>query len=287
MRVQNDHSGAGSGRAKIAPMPLPADLSNVADIVPGIVAAASRRALELFRKQPHVDNKDKEGFDPVTAADKRVEEMLRDALNQRFPGHQVVGEEFGVVGDYDGVQWFIDPIDGTRAFISGSPMWGTLLGLVIEGRAVGGWMHQPFTGETWAACDGTGWHERNGKRSLLQTRIATTDLAMATLTATDPGVFLPNEWRAFQALADRVRLRRFGGDCYGYGLLALSCTDLVVEAGLNAYDIIPLIPIIEAAGGLVTNLDGEPPLTGGWAVAAASPEIHAAAIEVLQGALVD
>ncbi len=212
-----------------------------------------------------------------------TERFLRSELSARYPDAGIAGEEGGVTGPAGPAQWIIDPIDGTRAYITGVPMWGVLLGLVVDGRPVAGWCCQPYLDETFVAIGGRGWLDRADRRRDLGTR-QTTDLAEASMYSTHPSMFTtPWAKAAFEALAGRVRLQRFGGDCYSYCLLALGAIDLVVEASLQPYDIVPLIPIVEAAGGVVTGPQGETPLEGGFVVAAATPELHARALECIGG----
>ena len=246
---------------------------------------AATRTLAGFRTPLAVDNKWTTGFDPVTAADRDAELEIRALLGERFPDHGIIGEEWDPKASAGSFDWIVDPIDGTRAFISGVPVWGTLIGLMHKGRAIAGLMAQPFTGETWIAIDGTGEYLRNGTSTPLRTS-AVTDLAKAKLTATSPELFvrpgrdLSSPWKRIEAATLQTR---WGLDCYGYCLLASGHIDLVVEAGLKNVDIAPLIPIIEAAGGIVTTWDGGPAEAGGNCVAAATPELHAAAIAVLNG----
>ncbi|MFV0524342.1 MAG: inositol monophosphatase family protein [Acidimicrobiales bacterium] len=249
-----------------------------------LVRSCSQKALGWYRQPMRVDNKLAHGFDPVTEADRAVEDLLRAGLADRFPDHAVLGEERGVTGDGDAT-WVIDPIDGTRAFIVGHPQWGTLLGLVIDGRPVAGWMHQPVIDETHLATPAGGPRliTPNGARTL-RTR-STTRLDEAIMAATHPEMFAEGEERdRYNRLVPRVRMTRYGGDCANYGLLAEGHLDLVVEAGLASYDVVALVPIVTGAGGVMTDLDGRPPTAGGFVVAAATPELHAAALEVLLGA---
>ncbi|MCW2885706.1 MAG: hypothetical protein QOE54_5640 [Streptosporangiaceae bacterium] len=270
-------------------MPLKAsmtDLSDLVDLVDALIPRAGTLALRWFRADPAelgmADKGGAAGFDPVTEADRAVEEFLRAELGGRFPGDRIIGEEQGVTGPPEaGRCWVIDPIDGTKAFVTGVPTWGILLGLVMDGRPVAGWMHQPYLGETFMAAGGVGrFTGRSGQRPLRAAR--TTELAEAVLYCTHPNMFTtPGERTAFDRVAGAVRLQRYGGDCYAYCLLALGQIDLVVEGGLQPYDIIPLIPIIEAAGGVVTDRDGHAPLEGGFVVAAATPELHAQALALI------
>ena len=182
------------------------------------------------------------------------------------------------------MRWVIDPIDGTKAFVTGVPLWGVLLGLIVDGRPVAGWCRQPYLDETFGAAGGRSWLEHAGERRDLRTA-PTTDLAHASMYSTHPSMFTaPWERTAFATLATRVRLQRFGGDCYSYCLLAAGSVDLVVEADLHPYDILPLIPIVEAAGGLVTGPEGEVPLEGGFVVAAATEELHSQVLAWVQRA---
>ncbi len=259
-------------------------LSTAAATVASLLDQAGGVALRCFRTEVDIDDKGGPcGYDPVTAADRAIEALLRAGLSARFPDHAIIGEEHGRSGPAQApATWIIDPIDGTRAFISGLPEWGVLVGLTFDGEPIAGWADIPFLGERFSAIAGTGTYRRGSHRQPLRTR-RTTALDSATLFCTHPNVFKePAERAAFERLAGRVRLQRYGGDCYSYCLLALGQLDLVVEGSLQAYDIVPLMPIIAAAGGVVTNFDGQPPLAGGTVVAAATPELHAQALAVLR-----
>ncbi len=246
-----------------------------------MVQEASRASLRWFRQgELAVQNKAGAGFDPVTDADRSVEREIRASLTKWFPDHAILGEEDGETGDGP-CRWVIDPIDGTRAFVSGQPMWGTLLGLQVEGQPVAGWLHVPVVGETYVAVGGQGqFHDREGSRSLCTSDV--TNLADATMLCTHPSMFVTeDEVAAFARVTEACRLTRFSGDCVNYGLVATGDADLVVENQLQPYDIIPLVPIIEAAGGVITDRAGGPPTNGGWAIAAATPELHAATLNLL------
>jgi len=247
------------------------------------VLEAGEIARRHFRTEMQVDNKLGGGaFDPVTQADTGIEKFLRDAITRHSPGMRIVGEEFGTTGtgkDY----WIIDPIDGTRAFMSGMPTWGILLGLVAGGKAVGGIMHQPFTGETFIA------DPQNASRLLHMGRARTlrasrrTDLADAIVYSTDPLMLARGGLaEGFERLAGACRLRRWGGDCYAFALVALGSIDIVVEGALAPYDIVPLIAIIEGAGGIITDLEGHTPLAGGNVIAAGNAALHAQALRLLR-----
>jgi histidinol phosphatase-like enzyme (inositol monophosphatase family) len=246
--------------------------------------AAGPIALEYFRKPIVVDDKRKAGrYDPVTEADRGIETFLRDRLRAACPGHGIVGEEHGREGQGT-TYWVIDPIDGTRAFISGMPTWGILLGLVHDGQPLVGVMHQPFTGESWYAARGSGArYRRHAEETVLRTRADAT-LADAVLYSTHPSMFIDVTVRErYDDLATHCRLQRWGGDCYAFALVAQGGIDIMVDASLAPYDILPLVPIIEEAGGKVSDLDGRTPLEGGTVIAAASTELHAAALAVMRG----
>lgn len=247
--------------------------------------AARAEILPHFRARSLIsDNKDGQGFDPVTEADRAAERAMRDVLARMRPEDAILGEEYGTSAGTSGLQWVLDPIDGTRGFISGTPTWGVLIALNDASGPKLGVIDQPYIGERF--CGGFGRADVTGPLGVrtLATR-ATSDLADATLFTTFPEVGTPLERRAFEAVAQQAKLVRYGCDCYAYGLLAAGQIDLVIEAGLNAYDICGPIGVIEAAGGIVTNWQGGPAHEGGQVLAAANPRIHASALAVLQNAL--
>ena len=227
-------------------------------------------------------------YDPVTEADREIEALLRAGISSMSPGDRVVGEENGVTGPADAPRtWYLDPIDGTKAFLTGMAGWGTLVGVVEGGRAVAGWMDQPILGETFAALHGRATVRRrtDGPEAVALHVSGCTELSEAIMYTTHPSMFGDDGEvrRRYDDLGSRVRLQRFGGDCYAYCMLAAGRVDLVVEADLNSYDIVALIPIVEAAGGVITGPDGRQPLEGGTVVAAATPELAEQAWAVLRG----
>ncbi|MFO1187251.1 MAG: histidinol-phosphatase [Alphaproteobacteria bacterium] len=246
--------------------------------------AAAKVTLSHFRMPLAVDNKRAGGFDPVTAADRGAEDAIRRLIEDHHPEHGILGEEAGHRSGQSELTWVIDPIDGTRAFITGSPLWGTLIALNDGERAVIGLLDQPFLKERFWGVSLPTWREAgivsSSGRSALTTR-ACARLADAVLSTTTIEMFQGAERRAFEGLMGRARLTRFGGDCYQYGLLALGFMDLVVETSLAPYDIQALIPIIEGAGGAVTDWQGRAADQGGSIVAAGDPRTHAVALEVL------
>lgn len=244
---------------------------------------AATKSLPHFRTRLAVDNKDAVGFDPVTVADREAELAIRALIGERFPDHGIIGEEWDTKSSLGRFSWIIDPIDGTRAFITGVPVWGTLVGLLVDGRSVAGLMAQPFTGEIYMSLPGEAHYHRGSERATLRTS-SVTELGRAKATATSPDIFdstgtVP-QWTR---LRRSVLTTRYGLDCYGYALLAAGHIDLVCEAGLKDVDIAPLVPLIENAGGVVTTWDGGMAEQGGNCVAAATPELHRAALEMLNG----
>lgn len=246
--------------------------------------AAGEAVLPFFRTHIGVENKGgARGFDPVTAADHAGEAAMRQIIKATFPDHGILGEEFGREGEDAEYCWVLDPIDGTRAFITGLLAWGTLIGLLRNGRPVYGVMSQPFTRERFLGDGGSArYRGPTGQRKLRVRPCAS--IEDAVLSATSPRLFEGADLTAFEAIEARARHTRFGGDCYAYCMLAAGQIDLVVEAGLQPYDIVALIPIIEGAGGVVTDWNGGPPASGGRIIAAGDRRLHAQALEILSGA---
>lgn len=248
-----------------------------------ILLGSAAVSLRYFRQPLDVDNKLDAGFDPVTAADRECEAYIRAELSRRLPEHNMFGEESGFRDAGGELCWVVDPIDGTRSFICGVPLWGTLMALNDGRQPVLGAMYQPWSDELFVGSRLGSRLVRGGEVRPLRTA-ATTELAHAKLAATAPELFAEAESaRRFEALTAQVQLRRFGTDCYGYALLAQGGLDLVVEDGLQPYDIQAMIPIVEGAGGVVTDWRGGDASLGGQVLAAANRELHAAALAVLGG----
>ncbi|MDY8110550.1 histidinol-phosphatase [Fulvimarina sp. 2208YS6-2-32] len=243
--------------------------------------AADAVTMPLFRQPIGVDNKLEGDFDPVTEADRAAERAIRDTIRARYPQDAILGEEYGEEGE-SARKWVIDPIDGTRLFISGVPLWGTLVGLTEDGRATTGVMSQPFTGERFIAGPWGAEHVRHGEARPISVR-KTTRIEDAVMFTTSPRHFHGEVRERFEGLEAATRLTRFGTDCYAFCMLASGHADLVVERDLKPYDIVALIPIIERAGGVVTDWSGGRMEEGGHLVAAATPELHAAALRMLNG----
>lgn len=239
--------------------------------------------LPHFRRRIRIDNKDADGgFDPVTTADRAAERAISKALARRWPDHGLEGEEYGHRNPDARMRWIVDPIDGTRAFILGLPIWGTLIGLMDGDSPVIGMMDQPYTRERfWSGERASYFRAPDGNERRIRTRNCGA-LADAMVTSTDPGLFITaKERRGFKAVKERVRSVRYGGDCYAYCLLAAGLIDIVIEAGLKTYDVVALIPIIERAGGCITTWDGKPATQGGRIIAAGDPYIHEQALKLL------
>lgn len=246
--------------------------------------AARPKTLEHFRTPDlHADDKDiMEVFDPVTAADRAAEEAMRAVLAQLRPDDAILGEEFGSKPGTSGLTWVLDPIDGTRGYICGTPTWGVLIAVQDENGPVFGIIDQPYIGERFEG--GFGQATLTGPHGTgpLRTRTAR-DLSDAMILSTFPEIGSADEHAAFRRVADQAKLTRYGMDCYGYGLLATGQVDLVIEAGLQPYDICAPIAVVQAAGGVVSDWQGNPAHEGGQVIAAANPDIHAQAMALLQG----
>lgn len=247
-----------------------------------LATVSGEAILPLFRTVLTVENKSPAGgFDPVTAADRAAEEAMRALIRRRHPEHGIVGEEGGIErADAEWV-WVLDPIDGTKSFVSGMPLWGTLIALTRRHEPVFGLMHQPLTRERFSG-DGRRAYYR-GPLGSPQLRVRPcAGLAEAVLFTTSPLLMQAQERAAFARVEREVRLSRYGGDCYIYCMLAAGYIDLVIESGLKAYDVAALVPIVEGAGGVITTWDGAPAGRGGDIVAAGDPRVHAAAMTLLR-----
>jgi len=236
----------------------------------------------FFRTALGVENKSRSGgFDPVTAADRAAEAAMRALIKKTFPEHGILGEEFEAERPDAEYVWVLDPIDGTKSFICGMPAWGTLIGLTRRGEPIYGMMHQPFTREQFTG-DGSAASYRGpaGDRAL-RTR-ACSALQDAVLLTTSPLLMHDDDRRAFRRVEEAAQLSRYGGDCYAYCMLAAGHVDLVIETELKPYDVLPLIPIIEGAGGIITTWDNGRPHAGGKIIAAGDKCAHAQAMKALK-----
>jgi histidinol phosphatase-like enzyme (inositol monophosphatase family) len=248
-----------------------------------LATASGETILPFFRTSLlGVDNKSTSDFDPVTEADRAAEAVMRRLIKQNFPQHGIVGEEFGNEREDADYVWVLDPIDGTKSFISGFPIWGTLIGLLHKGTPVFGMMHQPYIGERFLGDSGSAnYVGPSGERRLAVRRCAS--LKEATSFTTSPLLMNTADRAAFSRVEANVRLTRYGGDCYSYCMLAAGHLDLVVETELKPYDIAALIPIVTGAGGIVTTWEGKPAQNGGRIIAAGDARVHEAAMKLLNG----
>jgi histidinol phosphatase-like enzyme (inositol monophosphatase family) len=242
------------------------------------------RAGELLRPlfRAGLDADDKPDGSPVTRADRAVEQALRGLVEDAFPEHGIVGEELGAVGADREFVWIFDPIDGTKAFLAGKPTFTTLIALLHRGRPLVGVIDQAFTRERWVGAGGRPT-EMNGE--VARTR-SCASLSAARFSTTGPQYFNPEERGPLEGVIAEASLVSWGGDGYQYGLVALGCLDVVVEAGLALHDWAALEPIITGAGGVITDWGGQPvgSVPGGRVVACGDARCHAQVIERLRGA---
>ncbi|MBZ0218774.1 MAG: histidinol-phosphatase [Fimbriimonadaceae bacterium] len=247
-----------------------------------LAAAAAGVILPMFRSPMKIDDKAPNAlFDPVTQADRDAETIMREMIADRYPEHGIEGEEHGLTQAEARLRWILDPIDGTKSFMTGVVSWGVLIGLLYDDAPILGLLHQPFLGESFLGFEGNATYLLQDETRRLQVR-SCSHISQAILMTTSPQLFEQTaELPRFQNVENKVQMTRYGGDCYNYGLLAAGHIDLVIEAGLHRYDIAPLIPIIEAAGGIVTDWKGGNPLETGTVIAAGDAAIHAAAMDLI------
>ena len=254
----------------------PTEATEYLEFAHRIAVEAGSAILPHFREALAVEDKRNfMGYDPVTVADHAAEQLIRDAIKSAYPAHGIHGEEHGRETGTSPLTWVIDPIDGTKSFILGQLHWGILIALHDGNAPVVGVAHQPFVGETFLGIAGRKAEWRRGSESRpLRTR-ACPRIEDAIVATTDPRQFVtPVENAALAAVSSDARLLRYGGDCYCYTQLAMGLVDVVMENGLQAYDIQALIPIIQAAGGVVTNWSGGPCDQGGSVIACGDPGLH-------------
>jgi len=245
-----------------------------------LAAVSGETIMPFFRSALTVENKKAGGFDPVTAADRAAEEAMRSLIRKAFPEHGILGEEYGSERSDSEYVWVLDPIDGTKSFISGMVAWGTLIGLMRFGEPVYGMMHQPFTRERFSGDSGAALYRGPTGNRNLNVR-ACTGLDDALLFTTSPLLMQEPDRARFRKVEDKVKLSRYGGDCYAYCMLAAGQIDLIIETELKPHDIVPLIPIILGAGGIITTWENGPAQAGGRVVVAGDKRVHQAALELL------
>lgn len=232
---------------------------------------AGEIARKHFRHKLSVEHKADDS--PVTVADRGIEGRLRERISQAYPDHGIFGEEHGVENLDREFVWVVDPIDGTKSFVTGHPLFGGLMALLENGEPRLGQIDMPVMAERWCGVAG----QETTLNGVPVRTSACRSLADAYAYTTDPMLFVGDQKRIFEMLKDRARLLRFGGDCYNYALLASGHCDLVLEIGLEPYDFLPVVQIIRGAGGVITDWSGAPltVYSKGDVLAAATPELHA------------
>ncbi len=257
-----------------------ADLISTAHELADVARTAT---LAYFRTRDLVaETKETTRFDPVTAADRLSEQRMREVLARRRPHDGVLGEEFGALQGSTGLTWVLDPIDGTRGYLSGTPTWGVLISVRDTVGPLFGIIDQPYIGERFEGGLGRAIVRGPMGEAALGVRAPRT-LSQSILFSTFPEIGTADEGAAFRRVASQAKLVRYGTDCYAYALIAAGQIDLVIEAGLQAYDVQAPIAVIEAAGGGVTDWQGRPALDGGQVLAAASRDLHREALALLNG----
>lgn len=248
-----------------------------------LATASGETILPFFRTSLGIENKNAgRDLDPVTEADRAAEAVMRRLINENFPQHGIIGEEFGSEREDAEYVWVLDPIDGTKSFIAGFPVWGTLIALMHNGMPVFGMMHQPYIGERFSGDSGSAtYNGPSGTRNLAVRKCAS--LADAALFTTSPRLMNDADRAQFELVEKNVRLSRYGGDCYAYCMLAAGHLDLIIETELKPYDVAALIPIVTGAGGIMTTWDGKPAQSGGRIIAAGDQRVHEAAMKILNG----
>jgi len=261
------------------------DMLLVLDAANTMADAAGKVILPLFRQPLEVTNKKTIGseLDPVTEADRGAELIIRSVIDELFPDDGILGEEFGLKKGVSGYQWILDPIDGTGAFISGVPQWGTLIALHDGQRAVFGLI----LGERYFGYKGRAEFVTQAQVNGNLAVRSCDDIANAVLMTTSPDLFVGDKHVAFQQVRQTVAMTRYGGDCYSYCLLAAGHSDLIIETNLNPYDIQALIPIIEAAGGIVSDWSGGPVPQGGDVIVAGDKRVHAQALSLINSVMAE
>jgi myo-inositol-1(or 4)-monophosphatase len=244
--------------------------------------AAGETIRPFFRQRIGIDDKGAAKgsiFDPVTEADRSAERAIRAVIERERPEDGILGEEYGEKPGTSGRRWVLDPVDGTRAFINGRHEWGSLIALEEEGRPVLGIIDQPVLRERFVGV--------NAGATFNGAAIRVRDCAgieEAVLCCTHPYAYYTAEERAaFRRVSGAVRMSRFGGDCYVFAMLAMGFCDLVVESSFHRWDVAALIPLIEGAGGIITDWKGGDPSAGGQCLASGDRRTHAAAIALLAG----
>ena len=253
----------------------------LADTAGAVIRPYFRQRIDIADKRPILDGKPV--FDPVTEADKNAETAIRAVIDRERPADGILGEEHGEKTGSNGLRWVLDPVDGTRAFIAGRLEWGSLIALEKNERPILGIIDQPYIGERYIGANGRTEMHAGAVVSTLKTRTGT-KISEAILCATHPDAFFAEGERpAFRRVERAVRMTRWGGDCYIFGMLALGFVDLIVETTLHRWDVAALIPVVEGAGGIITNWQGGDCSAGGQVLAAGDAQLHTAAMNLLAG----
>ena len=242
-----------------------------------------RECVRYFRTGLAAENKSPgHGYDPVTTADRAAERVIRERIGERYPDHAISGEELGYRCGKSRFTWFIDPIDGTRSFVSGLLHWATMIALNDGERPVLGVVHQPIVGESFVgSIAGRAQWLRGGTSRTLTARRCDS-LSDASVSVTDPRQFTsPYETGVLEKLSGAARDVCYGAECYGSCLVASGQIDVVLEVGLDAHDVQPLIPIVEAAGGVITDWQGRPCQAGGSILACGDRALHDALLRMI------
>ena len=259
------------------------DLDALVALAERLAEAARAEIRPHYRTALAVEHKD--DASPVTAIDRAAEAAMRRLIEQAAPGHGVIGEEYGSDRPEAELVWVLDPIDGTKRFITGNPLFGSLIALLREGRPLLGIIEMPALGERWIGAAGRPSLRRDAGGARAVTCRSCPALAEASLGASSPHMFQGADFEAFERLRHAVKLPLYGGDCYSYGMVAEGFMDLVAEADMSPYDYLAQVAVIEGAGGRLTDWQGRPLglESDGRVVAAGDPALHAAALEVLAG----
>jgi histidinol phosphatase-like enzyme (inositol monophosphatase family) len=249
--------------------------NRLADTSGAVIRPLFRQRIDVAHKQGRHD------FDPVTEADKGAERAIRELVSRERPDDGVLGEEFPETPGSSGYRWILDPVDGTRAFITGRHEWGSLIALEKDGKPVLGILDQPVLGERFVGVNGGARLIQAGKASSLEVRPCAS-LSEAILCATDPGAYFSREQLAAFSRVDSVtKMTRYGGDCYLFAALALGFVDVVIEANFHAWDVAALIPLVEGAGGIITDWRGGSAQSGKTILACGDKRVHTEAMRLL------
>ena len=259
----------------------PPDWAELTRFAIALAEAAAEAILPYFRQNTAIDVKDGLVWDPVTEGDRAGERAIRHMIEHRYPDHAIHGEEYGIKQGRAPFTWVLDPVDGTRAFVSGMPTWATLIGLSFEGRPMVGLMNQPVVGDMFYGNPQGAWHAYRGATSAIATRQGV-PLARATLGTTAPELYRSDEdQRRFQALRAKAQLTRYGGDSYFFCLMAAGHMDIAMDCGLQLYDIAPLLPIVTGAGGVAAEWTGGDLYKGGNVITAGSQALLDEALAIM------